>query len=106
MALSRHGNVLQELAPTIPDPALGASILPRAPIARVYWFDVSRHWTREKDLDLYDPAPDFAMLARSMGWHGSGPIEEAEDLAEALRQAVVQVKRGRPALVDVITQKR
>jgi acetolactate synthase-1/2/3 large subunit len=57
-------------------------------------------------MDLSDPAPDFAMLARSMGWHGTGPIEEPEDLAPALREAVHQVKSGRPALVDIVTQKR
>jgi acetolactate synthase-1/2/3 large subunit len=57
-------------------------------------------------MDLDGPAPDYAMLARSMGWHGIGPIEEPEDLASALREAVDEVKSGRPALVDVVTQKR
>jgi acetolactate synthase-1/2/3 large subunit len=57
-------------------------------------------------MDLYGPEPDFAMLAKSMGWHGTGPIEDAEHLAEALREAVDRVKSGRPALVDVVTQKR
>jgi acetolactate synthase-1/2/3 large subunit len=57
-------------------------------------------------MDLYGPAPDFAILARSMGWHGTGPIEKPGDLAPALREAVNQVKSGRPALVDVVTQKR
>ena len=57
-------------------------------------------------MDLYGPEPDFAMLARSMGWHGTGPIEDAKDLAAALRDAVDRVKAGRPALVDVVTQKR
>jgi len=57
-------------------------------------------------MDLYDPAPDFGMLARSMGWHGAGPIEDPGQLESALREAVDQVKSGRPTLVDVVTQKR
>jgi thiamine pyrophosphate-dependent acetolactate synthase large subunit-like protein len=57
-------------------------------------------------MDLYGPAPDFAMLARSMGWHGTGPIENPADLESALRGAIDAVKSGQPALVDVITQKR
>jgi acetolactate synthase-1/2/3 large subunit len=57
-------------------------------------------------MDLYGPPPDFAALARSLGWWGTGPIERGEDLALALREAVAEVKRGRAALVDVVTAKR
>ncbi len=57
-------------------------------------------------MDLDDPPPDFAALARSMGWHAEGPIAQPGDLAGALQRAIAEVKTGRPALVDVITQKR
>jgi acetolactate synthase-1/2/3 large subunit len=57
-------------------------------------------------MDLDDPAPDFASLARSMGWHAEGPIERPQDIAPALRRAIAKVKAGQPALIDTITQKR
>jgi acetolactate synthase-1/2/3 large subunit len=57
-------------------------------------------------MDLDEPPPDFAALARSMGWYAQGPIAQPQELAPALRSAIAQVKAGQPALVDVITQKR
>jgi acetolactate synthase I/II/III large subunit len=57
-------------------------------------------------MDLYDPAPDFAGLARSMGVWAEGPIERPEDVKGALQRAVAEVKKGRPALVDTITRHR
>ena len=30
-------------------------------------------------MDLFGPAPDFAGLARSMGWWAEGPFENADD---------------------------
>jgi acetolactate synthase-1/2/3 large subunit len=57
-------------------------------------------------MDLDDPAPDFAGLARSMGWYGEGPIDRGEDIGPALKRAIERVKAGQPALVDVLTQKR
>jgi acetolactate synthase-1/2/3 large subunit len=57
-------------------------------------------------MDLDDPAPDFAAMARSMGWYAEGPIESPEGLAAALARAIAQVKAGQPALLDTVTQKR
>ena len=57
-------------------------------------------------MDLDDPAPDFAAMARSMGWYAEGPIESPEGIAPALQRAIAKVKAGQPALVDTITQKR
>jgi len=57
-------------------------------------------------MDLDDPAPDFAGLARSMGWYAEGPIARGEDIGPALLRAIDRVKAGQPALVDVLTQKR
>jgi acetolactate synthase-1/2/3 large subunit len=57
-------------------------------------------------MDLFGPEPDFGALARSMGCHGEGPIENPDDIGPALRRALAQVKQGKPALVDVVTQHR
>ena len=57
-------------------------------------------------MDLDDPAPDFASLARSMGWYAEGPIDKPGDVAGALKRAIAKVKAGQPALIDTITQKR
>ena len=56
--------------------------------------------------ELTDPNIDFATLARSMGVYSEGPIESPNDLAPALQRAIEVVKRGEPALVDVVTQVR
>ena len=57
-------------------------------------------------MDLFGPEPDFAGLAKSMGWYAEGPIENPDDIGPAVRRALAEVKAGRPALVDTITQKR
>jgi acetolactate synthase-1/2/3 large subunit len=57
-------------------------------------------------MDLDDPAPDFAAMAKSMGWYAEGPFESPEGLADALKRAIAQVKAGKPALLDTITQRR
>jgi len=55
---------------------------------------------------IEDPNIDFAMLARSMGLYGEGPISDPKDLGPALRRAVERVERGEVALLDVVTQPR
>jgi acetolactate synthase I/II/III large subunit len=55
---------------------------------------------------LVDPTIDFAMLARSMGVWGTGPVTDPNAVQPALQQALAIVKSGRPALVDVVTQPR
>ena len=57
-------------------------------------------------LKLDNPFIDFAKMAQSMGVYAEGPIENPKDLGPALRRAVEVVKKGQPALVDVITQPR
>jgi acetolactate synthase-1/2/3 large subunit len=57
-------------------------------------------------MDIEGPAPDFATLARSMGWYAEGPIDNPKDIAAALKRAIAEVKKGKPALVDTITQHR
>jgi acetolactate synthase-1/2/3 large subunit len=57
-------------------------------------------------MDIDGPAPDFAGLARAMGCWGEGPIERPDDIGPALLRAVAEVKKGRLALVDTVTQRR
>jgi thiamine pyrophosphate-dependent acetolactate synthase large subunit-like protein len=55
---------------------------------------------------MEDPPIDFAKLAQSMGVYGDGPISNPKDLGPAIKRAIDVVKRGEPALVDVLTQPR
>ncbi|HEY0584216.1 MAG TPA: thiamine pyrophosphate-binding protein [Chloroflexota bacterium] len=57
-------------------------------------------------MDMRGPSPDFAGLARSMGWYAEGPIESGAELGPALQRAIRQVKEGKPALIDSITRFR
>jgi len=57
-------------------------------------------------MDMDKPAPDFAGLAKSMGWYAEGPIDKPGDIGPALKRAIQRVKAGQPALVDTLTQKR
>jgi thiamine pyrophosphate-dependent acetolactate synthase large subunit-like protein len=56
--------------------------------------------------EIDHPAIDYAKLAQSLGWYGEGPISNPNDLAPALARAIAVVKKGQPALVDVVTQAR
>ena len=56
--------------------------------------------------DIAGPDPDFAAMAKSLGWYAEGPIEKPGDIAPALRRAIAQVKAGRPALVDTVVRPR
>jgi acetolactate synthase-1/2/3 large subunit len=56
--------------------------------------------------ELADPFIDYASLAKAYGMYGIGPIENPNDLGPALKRAIDVVKRGEPALVDVVTQPR
>jgi acetolactate synthase-1/2/3 large subunit len=55
---------------------------------------------------LKDPNIDYATVARGLGIYGEGPITDPNDLAPALKRAVAAVKRGEPALIDVVTDPR
>jgi acetolactate synthase I/II/III large subunit len=52
------------------------------------------------------PDIDFAGLARSLGVHAEGPIVDPKELGGAIGRALAVVKRGEPALVDVVSQPR
>jgi len=55
---------------------------------------------------LTDPNIDYAKVAQGMGVFGEGPITDPKDLGPAIARALAVVKRGEPALVDVVTQPR
>jgi len=57
-------------------------------------------------MDLDTPNVDFAGLAKSMGWYAEGPIVHGKDVGPALKRAIARVRKGQPALIDTITQKR
>jgi thiamine pyrophosphate-dependent acetolactate synthase large subunit-like protein len=55
---------------------------------------------------IENPNVDFAKIAQGMGVYAEGPIANARDLGPALQRALAVVKKGEPALVDVVTQPR
>jgi thiamine pyrophosphate-dependent acetolactate synthase large subunit-like protein len=55
---------------------------------------------------ITDPNIDYATMARAYGVYGAGPVENPNDLGPAIQRAIEVVKRGEPALIDVVTQPR
>jgi thiamine pyrophosphate-dependent acetolactate synthase large subunit-like protein len=55
---------------------------------------------------LWDPNIDYAKMAQAYGMHGEGPITDPNDLVPALKRGIEVVKRGEPAMIDVVTQPR
>ena len=53
-----------------------------------------------------NPNIDFAKLAQSMGIWAEGPITNPGAIGPALSRALAMVKRGEPALIDVVCQGR
>jgi acetolactate synthase I/II/III large subunit len=55
---------------------------------------------------ITDPNIDYAMMAKAYGMHSEGPIDNPNDLGPAIKRAIEVVKKGEPAMIDVITQPR
>ncbi len=55
---------------------------------------------------LREPDIDYSKMAQCYGMYGEGPITDPKDLAPAIRRGLDRVKRGEPALIDVVTQPR
>lgn len=55
---------------------------------------------------LAEPGIDFAKLAQAQGVHAEGPISDPQALGPAIARAIAVVKRGDPALIDVIAEPR
>ncbi|MBW3619299.1 MAG: thiamine pyrophosphate-binding protein [Actinobacteria bacterium] len=58
-------------------------------------------------MEIDGPAPDFAQVARGFGWYAEGPIDDPEEVQDAVRRAAdIVASTGQPALVDVVCQYR
>jgi thiamine pyrophosphate-dependent acetolactate synthase large subunit-like protein len=55
---------------------------------------------------MENPNIDYARIAMGYGALGIGPVEDPDDLPDALRKGIAAVKSGQPALIDVVTQPR
>jgi len=55
---------------------------------------------------ITDPDINYALMAKAYGMYSAGPIDNPNDLGPAIKAAVEVVKRGEPALIDVVTQPR
>jgi acetolactate synthase I/II/III large subunit len=55
---------------------------------------------------LRQPNIDYTKMAQAYGMYAEGPIERPNDLAPAIARALDRVKRGEPALLDIVTQPR
>jgi acetolactate synthase I/II/III large subunit len=55
---------------------------------------------------IEDPNIDYAKIAQGMGVYAEGPISNPNDLGPALNRALAVVRKGEPALIDVVTQPR
>jgi thiamine pyrophosphate-dependent acetolactate synthase large subunit-like protein len=53
-----------------------------------------------------NPNIDYGKMAQSMGLYAEGPISDPKQLGPAIQRAIAVVKRGEPALLDVVTQPR
>ena len=56
--------------------------------------------------EITNPNIDYAKVASGLGVYSQGPITNPNDLGAAIKKAVAVVKRGEPALIDVVTQPR
>ncbi|MCW2876032.1 MAG: gcl [Sphaerisporangium sp.] len=73
-------------------------------IARERGTDVEKAYV---GMEIDHPAPDFATLAKSFSWYSEGPIENPDELQEAVRRAAEHVSTtGGPALVDAVIRRR
>lgn len=55
---------------------------------------------------ITNPNIDYALMAKAYGMYSAGPIDNPQDLGPAIKAAIEVVKRGEPALIDVVTQPR
>jgi acetolactate synthase-1/2/3 large subunit len=55
---------------------------------------------------LWEPNINYAKMAETYGLYGEGPISDPKDLVPALKRGLERVKKGEPALIDVVTQPR
>ena len=56
--------------------------------------------------EMRDPHIDYAKIAQGFGVYAQGPVSDPKDLGPAIMRAIDVVKRGEPALIDVVSQPR
>jgi thiamine pyrophosphate-dependent acetolactate synthase large subunit-like protein len=55
---------------------------------------------------LWEPNINYAKMAEAYGLYSEGPITDPNDLQAALQRGLERVRKGEPALIDVVTQPR
>lgn len=55
---------------------------------------------------LTDPDISYSSIAKGYGMYSEGPISDPGALGPAIRRGIERVKKGEPALLDVLTQPR
>jgi acetolactate synthase I/II/III large subunit len=55
---------------------------------------------------ITDPNIDYAVMAKAYGMYSEGPIDNPNDLGPAIKRAIEVVKKGEPAMIDLVTQPR
>jgi acetolactate synthase I/II/III large subunit len=55
---------------------------------------------------LWEPNINYAKMAEAYGMYGEGPITNPNDLGPALKRGLERVRKGEPAMIDVVTQPR
>jgi thiamine pyrophosphate-dependent acetolactate synthase large subunit-like protein len=55
---------------------------------------------------LWEPNINYAKMAEAYGMYGEGPITDPKDVGPALKRGLERVRKGEPAMIDVVTQPR
>jgi len=55
---------------------------------------------------IMEPNIDYAKMAAAYGLYSEGPISNPNELSAAFKRGIERVKKGEPALIDVLTQPR
>ncbi len=55
---------------------------------------------------ITDPNINYQLMAKAYGMYSEGPIDNPNDVGPAIKRAIEVVKKGEPALIDVVTQPR
>jgi acetolactate synthase I/II/III large subunit len=55
---------------------------------------------------IEDPNINYALMAKAYGIYSEGPIDNPNDLGPAIKRSLEVVKKGEPAMIDLLTQPR
>jgi thiamine pyrophosphate-dependent acetolactate synthase large subunit-like protein len=55
---------------------------------------------------INNPNIDYAKIAQGFGLYGEGPVSDPKELAAAIRRGIEVVKRGEPAVIDIVSEGR